>query len=150
MPPMPTPNHTPGQLKAMISSTALDLPLHRAAVKEACIAAGVFPIGMEHLPARDADGIIVSLEMVDNADIYLGIYAWRYGWAPDFDNPKKISITEMEFDRAVERKAAGKLREILVFTAHTEHPFIFDDVEADKDAQKRLKEFKTKAADGRV
>jgi tetratricopeptide (TPR) repeat protein len=134
----------------MISSTALDLPEHRAAVKEACIAAGFFPIGMEHLPARDANGIKVSLEMVDRADLYLGIYAWRYGWVPDFDNPKKISITEMEFDRAVERKTEGKLREILIFTAHKNHPCTVEDVEADKDAQKRLTAFKTKVADGRV
>lgn len=134
----------------MISSTALDLPEHRAAVKEACIAAGFLPIGMEHLPARDANGIKVSLEMVDRADIYLGIYAWRYGWVPDFDNPQKISITEMEFDRAIKRKTEGKLREILIFTAHKEHPFTFEDIEADKEAQKRLTEFKTKAAQGRV
>lgn len=133
----------------MISSTALDLPEHREAVKEACIAAGFLPIGMEHLPARDANGIKVSLEMVDRADIYLGIYAWRYGWVPDFDNAKKISITEMEFDHAVERKEKGKLREILIFTAHKEHPFTFKDVEADKDAQKNLTKFKTKAAKDR-
>lgn len=134
----------------MISSTALDLPEHRAAVKEACIAAGFFPIGMEHLPARDANGIKVSLEMVDKANIYLGIYAWRYGWVPEFDNPNAISITEMEFDRAIERKTEGKLREILIFTAHKDHPFTFEDIEADKDAQKSLTKFKRKAADGRV
>jgi tetratricopeptide (TPR) repeat protein len=134
----------------MISSTALDLPVHRAAIKEACIAAGFFPIGMEELPARDANGIKVSLEMVDNADVYLGIYAWRYGWVPDFDNPKNISITEMEFDRAVERKTKGKLREILVFTAHKKHPCTFEDVEADDVAQTKLGAFKTKATDGRV
>lgn len=135
-----------GDLKAMISSTALDLPEHRAAVKEACLGAGVFPIGMEHLPARDAGGIAVSLEMVDKADIYLGIYAWRYGWVPE----KGISITEMEFDRAVERKATGDLREILIFTAHKNHPCTVEDVEADKDAQKKLTAFKAKAASGRV
>jgi len=143
-------DHKARPLTAMISSTALDLPEHREAVKEACIAAGFLPIGMEHLPARDANGIKVSLEMVDRADIYLGIYAWRYGWVPDFDNPKKISITEMEFDRAIERKTEGKVREILIFTAHKDHPFTFEDIEADKDAQKRLTKFKTKAADGRV
>ena len=135
------------QFTAMISSTALDLPEHRAAVKEACIAARIFPIGMEHLPARDASGVAVSLEMVDQADIYLGIYAWRYGWVPD---GKDISVTEMEFDRAGERKAAGELREILIFTAHKEHPCKVEDVEADKDAQQRLTAFKTKAATGRV
>src|SRR5262245_18517297 len=124
---MPTTDHKPGQLTAMISSTAFDLPAHRAAVKEACIAAEVFPIGMEQLPARDASAIEVSFEMVDQADIYLGIYAWRYGWVPDFDNPKMMSITEMEFYRAVERKAAGDLREILIFTAHKNHPCTFED-----------------------
>src|SRR6185436_12877522 len=93
-----------GQLTAMISSTALDLPEHRERVFDACIAEGFFPIGMEHLPARDASGIQVSIEMVDQADVYIGIYAWRYGWVPDFDNPGKISITEMEFNRALERK----------------------------------------------
>jgi tetratricopeptide (TPR) repeat protein len=134
----------------MISSTALDLPEHRAAVKEACIAAGIFPIGMEHLPARDATGITVSLEMVDKADIYLGIYAWRYGWVPDFDNSKEISVTEMEFDRAVERKAAGKLREILIFTAHDDHPFTKKDIETGDQPQRKLAAFKIKAADGRV
>src|ERR671920_2356810 len=101
----------PGQLTAMISSTALDLPEHRALVHKACLEAGVFPIGMEQLPARDATGIAASLEMVEQADIYIGVYAFRYGWVPDGQD---ISITEMEFDRAVERKAEGKLREILV------------------------------------
>ncbi|PYS22933.1 MAG: hypothetical protein DMF72_11510 [Acidobacteria bacterium] len=150
MQPMPTPQHKPGQITAMISSTAFDLPEHRAAVKEACIAAGVFPIGMEQLPARDASGIKVSLEMVDQADIYLGIYAWRYGWVPDFDNPEKVSITEMEFDRAIQRKAVEDLREIFIFTAHDNHPFIKNDIETGDEPQRKLAAFKTKACDGRV
>ncbi|MEI7820226.1 MAG: tetratricopeptide repeat protein, partial [Verrucomicrobiota bacterium] len=44
----------------------------------------------------------------------------------------------------------GILREILIFTAHKDHPCTVDDVEADKDAQKKLTVFKTKAASGRV
>lgn len=137
----------PGQFTAMISSTALDLPEHRAAVKEACIDAGIFPIGMEHLPARDDSGITVSLEMINKADVYLGIYAWRYGWIPD---GKDISITEMEFDHALKRKGEGKLSEILIFTAHKEHPVTFEDIETGDIPQKKLATFKTKAATGRV
>src|ERR671929_947723 len=72
----------PGQFTAMISSTALDLPEHRKLAHQACLDAGVFPIGMEQLPARDATGIAASLEMVDQADIYIGVYAFRYGWVP--------------------------------------------------------------------
>eukprot|EP01031_Cornospumella_fuschlensis_P020710 gene20710-25387_t len=47
----------------MISSTAVDLPEHREQAVDACLREGVFPIGMEQLPARDASGIQVSLEM---------------------------------------------------------------------------------------
>src|ERR1044072_4163719 len=153
MPP-PAPTHVdpsartqPGQFTAMISSTALDLPEHRALAHKACLDAGVFPIGMEQLPARDASGIAASLEMVEQADIYIGLYAFRYGWVPD---GRDISITEMEFNHAVERKAEGTLREILVFTAHKEHAFTADDIEANEVAQEKLRQFKARAADGRV
>ncbi len=84
----------------MISSTSLDLPEHRKEAIDACLRLGVLPIAMEQLPARDADAVKVSTEMVDKADIYIGIYAWRYGHMPEGSD---ISITEMEFNRAVER-----------------------------------------------
>lgn len=134
----------------MISSTALDLPEHREQVLNACLAEGVFPIGMEHLPARDASGIQASLEMVDQADIYIGVYAWRYGWVPDFDNPNKISITEMEFNRALERKQRGELKEILIFVMHDNHPILARDKEDGEEAQRKLEEFKQRASAARV
>lgn len=140
----------PGQLTAMVSSTALDLPEHRQAVIDACLRAGVFPIAMEHHPARDASGIRASLDMVDHADIYIGVYAWRYGWIPDFDNPERISITEMEFNRAVERKERGGLKEILVFLMHDDHPIKASDKEDGDEAQRKLKAFKERASAGRV
>lgn len=125
----------------MISSTALDLPEHRKQAIDACLREGVFPKAMEHLPARDADAIRVSLEMVDNADIYLGIYAWRYGHIPDGHD---ISITEMEFNRAVERKIP-----ILVFLIQKDHTLTIEMVEADKAAQEKLKKLKERASQGR-
>lgn len=140
----------PGQITAMISSTVLDLPEHRKQVLEACLSEGVFPIGMEHLPARDATGIQTSMELLCNADIYLGIYAWRYGWVPDFDNPDNISITEMEFNKALECKRNGELKEILIFVMHDEHPTKRADVEADIIAQEKLRKLKERASSGRV
>jgi Domain of unknown function (DUF4062) len=139
----------PGQITAMISSTALDLPEHREQAVDACLSEEVFPIGMQHLPARDADGVRVSMEMVDKADIYIGIYATRYGWVPRFDNPEKISITEMEFNRALVRKDRGELKEILIFLMHEEHPILARDKEDSKAAQKKLKAFKQRACAGR-
>ncbi len=100
----------PGQKTAMISSTSIDLLGHRQKVVRACLRIGVFPIGMEQLPARDADAIRVSLEMVNKADIYIGIFAWRCGHRPA---GRSLSITEMEFNRAVKRKIP-----ILVFPIH--------------------------------
>ena len=137
----------PGKFTAMISSTALDLPDHRAAVREACLGAGIFPIAMEHLPARDASGVAVSLEMVDKADIYIGIYAFRYGWKP---HGSTISITEKEYDYAVARQKGGMLKELLIFTAHADHSFTAKAIEADKTAQRKLAAFKARAGSGRV
>ncbi|HWN09407.1 MAG TPA: DUF4062 domain-containing protein [Pyrinomonadaceae bacterium] len=144
---------TPPIKTAMISSTAVDLPEHRKQVVEACLRAGVFPIGMEHLPARDASGVHVSLEMVDRADIYIGVYAWRYGWVPDVTgvpNPDRISITEMEFNRALERKQSGQLKDILIFVMHDDHPIRARDKEDGAEAQEKLRKFKERAAAGRV
>ncbi len=126
---------------AMISSTALDLPEHRKQVAEACTRLGIFTRPMELLPARDADAIKVSLEMVDEADLYIGIYAWRYGHIPD---GKDISITEMEFDRAVERGIP-----ILVFTIHKDHPLLIDMVEVGDQAKTKLAALKEKASKNR-
>lgn len=62
----------------MISSTARDLPQHRKEVMDGCLGQGVLPRMMEHLPARDADAIAASLELVDGAQLYIGIIAHRY------------------------------------------------------------------------
>src|SRR5262249_33368885 len=102
----------------------------------------VFPIAMEHLPASDEDAIRVSMEMVDKADIYIGVYGWRYGHVPQ---EHAISITELEFNRAVERGIP-----ILVFLMHEKHPLESRNmVEADADAQKKLEAFKKRAETGR-
>lgn len=113
---MPDPRPT-----VMISSTARDLPEHRKEVLDACMRQSMFPIMMEHLPASDAEAIEVSLRMVDQADIYLGIFAHRYGYVPAGHD---ISITEMEYNRAVE---LGIPR--LIFLMHDDHPIKASDVE---------------------
>jgi tetratricopeptide (TPR) repeat protein len=112
----------------MISSTARDLPEHRQEVRDACLRQGMFPIMMEHLPAEDAEAIEVSLRMVDEADLYLGIFAHRYGHVPKGHN---ISITEMEYNRAVERDIPR-----LLFLMHEDHPLKAKDVETGDGAVK--------------
>ncbi|HXF38114.1 MAG TPA: DUF4062 domain-containing protein [Blastocatellia bacterium] len=130
--------------KVMISSTALDLPDHRKGVEEACLRQGMFPMMMEHLPAADADAISESLRMVDEADIYLGIFAQRYGYVPKENNPRRLSITEMEYNRAVERDIPR-----LLFLMHDDHPVKASDVEKGKGAVK-LEELKKRTGTERV
>ncbi|HJQ25665.1 MAG TPA: DUF4062 domain-containing protein [Blastocatellia bacterium] len=122
------------KLKVMISGTAHDLPHHREEVRDACLRQGMFPLMMEHRPAADAGAIEKSLHMVDEADIYLGVFAHRYGYVPKgYD----ISITEMEYNRAVER---GIPR--LIFLMDDDHPIKAGDVEKGEGGVKleRLKE----------
>ncbi len=107
--------------KVMISSTAIDLPEHRDLVKDACLRQGMYPVMMEHMAAADATAIEESLRIVNEADIYLGIFAYRYGYIPQ---GYTISITEMEYNRAAER---GIPR--LIFLMDEEHDVKPADVE---------------------
>jgi hypothetical protein len=124
------------QTVVMVSSTARDLPEHRKEVLDACLRQGMFPKMMEHLPASDAEAISASLKLVDEADIYVGVFAHRYGYVPKENNPRQISVTEMEYDRAVERKIPR-----LIFVIDKTHPLAIDDVEQGEGALK-LKAFK--------
>lgn len=104
----------------MISSTARDLPEHRQKVMEACQRAGCFPRMMEHLSASDAGSVEASLLMVDESDVYVGIFAHRYGTVPE---GSEISITEMEYERAGIR---GIPR--LIYLMADDHPVLASDV----------------------
>ena len=121
----------PTSLRVMISSTALDLPEHRQQVRDACLQQEMFPIMMEHLPASDAEAIPASLKMVDEANIYLLILAHRYGYVPKSGNPGQISVTEHEYNRAIERKIP-----CLTFAMHADHPLKAEDVEKGEGAVK--------------
>jgi tetratricopeptide (TPR) repeat protein len=126
----------------MISSTARDLPTHREQARLACERAGFAPHDMmEHLTALNADAVAASLAMVESADIYIGIFAYRYGYLP---NGSDKSITELEYDRAVE---LDKPR--LIFFAHEDHPFTVKDVETGAGAVK-LQALKDRIGKARV
>lgn len=134
-------------IKVMISSTALDLPEHRKEVMDACLRQGMFPTMMEHMPASDTEAISASLAPVDDADIYVGIFAHRYGYVPKENNPLQISITEMEYNCAAER---GIPR--LIFIIDNAHPlgdFTIDDIETGENAVK-LKNLKKRVGAEKV
>ncbi|MDQ1611956.1 MAG: hypothetical protein QOG00_1887 [Pyrinomonadaceae bacterium] len=108
----------------MISSTALDLPEHRKQIVEACLRQNMLPLRMEDLPANSDEAVAASLKMVEEADVYIGVFANRYGYVPRANNPRQISITELEYDRAAARKI-----ERLIFVMDKSHPITVDDVD---------------------
>ncbi len=125
----------------MISSTARDLPEHRDRIRRGCERAGFEPRMMENLPALDADAIAASLRMVEEADVYVGVLAYRYGHVPEGHD---ISITEMEYDRAVQLKKPR-----LIFFIDESHPVTGKDFETGPGAIK-LQALKDRIGQARV
>ncbi|MEE8305246.1 MAG: DUF4062 domain-containing protein, partial [Candidatus Tectomicrobia bacterium] len=62
------------------------------------------------------------------ADVYIGVLAYRYGYVPDGSD---ISITEMEYNRAVDTQTPR-----LIFFIHEDHPVTGRDVETGAGAAK--------------
>lgn len=82
-----------------ISSTYKDLKDYREKVGSAIRRMGHNDIAMEYYVAEDKRPVDKCLEDVAACDIYIGIFAWRYGDIP----PKhKMSITELEYRKAIE------------------------------------------------
>ena len=112
---MPTDSGTPARKRSIfLSSTAIDLPEHRRQAAEACRRLGYEVVGMEEWPAQDADAETTCLNKVDQADLFIGIYAFRYGWQPP---GYEVSITELEYERAKEREKPR-----LLFFMGEDHP----------------------------
>ena len=44
---------------------------------------------------------------ISSCDLYIGLFAWRYGYVPDDPNPRRLSITELEY-----RHAVGRVRNV--------------------------------------
>lgn len=85
--------------KVFVSSTIKDLSGYRESIKKALLIAGCHPILMEDFASQPEKPIRVCLEEVARADLFIGIYAWRYGFIP---TGERFSITNLEFLKAQE------------------------------------------------
>ncbi len=103
--------------KVMVSSTFRDLEAERQVVRGVIGDHQMVPLVMERKAASATRGLLTnSFKMVDDCDLYiLLIGRFYYGQIIDDKdkNPNNLSITELEFERAV---AKGK--PILVFLLH--------------------------------
>ena len=84
--------------KVFISSTSSDLINFRSKVITAVSQLKCTPICMEHEAPKGGYPLDECLKMVRNSDVYVGIFAWHYGFVP---SRKKRSITELEYREAV-------------------------------------------------
>src|SRR5262249_19334063 len=89
-----------------VSSTFRDLKEHRHEVSLALHRLGHQDVAMEYYVAEDRRPLDRCLADVTSCDVYIGIFAWRYGHVPHGGNPEQRSITELEYRRAVAEKKA--------------------------------------------
>ena len=110
-----------------LSSTYEDLKEHRRVVFDALRKSGYQVNAMEDYVATDKRPVDKCLKDVTEADIYVGIFAFRYGYVPpaDHSNPKGLSITELEFRHAERLK-----KPCLTFVVNQSTPWTPDFMDA--------------------
>jgi hypothetical protein len=132
----------------MVSSTYTELAGHRQAVRDSMPGLRLLPVAMEYDAALpDQDLINASLAKVDESDAYVGLISYRYGQRPECKsrNPGRLSLTELEFRRAVDRKIP-----ICMFLMHPEHPTPSGEVGKETGAKQKLRAFVQRAKKDRI
>jgi len=132
----------------MLSSTYKELEKHREAVREAMLGQRLMPIAMEDDSALpDQDLIDASLAKVEESDAYVGLISYRYGQVTidPIRNPEQLSLTELEFRRAVARKIP-----ICMFIMHEDHPVPRRAVGAERGVEQKLEAFVQVAKKDRI
>jgi hypothetical protein len=89
---------------------------------------------MEKYHARDNRPKDACETDAAKCDIYVGVFAWRYGYVPVEDNPKRKSITELEY-----LAAAKKPRLIFLLADDARWPSSLQDAKHNKDKGKRIR-----------
>lgn len=102
-------------VRIYISSTYSDLIEAREAVYRALRKMRHDVIAMEDYVSADQRPLDKCLADVADCDVYVGIFAWRYGYVPP---NQEGSITELEF-----RKAQHSKKPCLLFMLHEDAPW---------------------------
>lgn len=87
-------------MKLYLSSTYIDLKRHRAVLGRALRKSGYEVVMMEEYVARDQLVEFACKGDVVACDLYVGVFAWRYGHIPGDGNPERLSVAEMEYAAA--------------------------------------------------
>ncbi|MBN1450126.1 MAG: DUF4062 domain-containing protein [Anaerolineales bacterium] len=123
-------------MKVFISSTYKDLIEYRTAAIEAVEGTSYQAVKMEVFGARSDEPLKACLEEIEQSDLFIGIYAHRYGYIPDGSD---ISITEMEYLHAKKLE-----KPIYCFVVDEENqPWLPKWIE-DEPGKSKLKDFKNR------
>ncbi len=107
------------KLKVMVSHTLRAMPQHHRIVIDAIYRAGLEPINAKAPDTKGAEAIRQARQYVDQAEVYVGVFGFQYGYTPRNrdDNPEKKSIAELEY-----RHAAKRDLPIVLFFMSEDHP----------------------------
>src|SRR6266852_5083332 len=109
------------EVRVFVSSTFLDLQDSRAEVSRRLRETfGAQLITMETFGSDEAEPRISSVRRVRECDVFVGIYARRYGTV-DAESGK--SITELELEEAERTHSAGNVRAILLYVLNDQAPW---------------------------
>ena len=101
-----------------VSSTYLDLKECREQVALLLRRTGHEDVSIGYYTTGENRPMDRCLADVAASDLYVGIFAWRYGWIPPQGNPDQLSITELEY-----RQALRTGKECLIFLLHEDAPW---------------------------
>jgi len=122
-------------MKIFISSTYQDLVDYRTKAAEAIERLGQQDVRMEVFGARPEGATEVCRDEIDASEVFVGIYAHRYGYIPA---GSELSITEMEYHYAVKHK-----KPVFCFVVEEDYPWRPSFIE-DEPARTKLAALKAK------
>lgn len=103
------------RIDVFVSSTSRDLAAYRDAVLKVILRLGLYPITMEAFNPTHRNALQLCYDKVQEAEIFVGIYAYRYGYVPGVDmtyllpdgtvktGDGETGITHLEYLWALER-----------------------------------------------
>ncbi|PTA47508.1 HEAT repeat domain-containing protein [Micromonospora sp. RP3T] len=118
----------PSSLRVYISATHPDLLDYRAAVHAVARRLQIEDVAMEAYGADVRPPLERCLTDVRRSDLYIGLFAWRYGYRPP---GQESSVTELEYRQAL---AAGK--PCLIFLLADDTPWPANMIDRNADAQR--------------
>jgi hypothetical protein len=90
-----------GPLTVYLSSTFRDLQTFRSAVAETLLKLEKRVVRMEDFVVSDEPVLQEIFHNIESSDIFIGIVAFQYGFVPPENNPKGLSMIELEYEHAV-------------------------------------------------